>query len=71
MTRESPSSGPIRPAGSLVTGAESRLFEEAQKAFQLDGLEKMLVETGLFVGRTDLLIVGTANGVETYPATRT
>jgi ribose 5-phosphate isomerase A len=30
-----------------------------------------VVETGLFVGRTDLLIVGTANGVETYPATRT
>ena len=30
-----------------------------------------VVETGLFVGRTDLLIVGTANGVELYPATRT
>ena len=30
-----------------------------------------VVETGLFVGRTDLLIVGTASGVETYPATRT
>ncbi len=30
-----------------------------------------VVETGLFVGRTDLLIVGTAKGVETYPATRT
>ena len=30
-----------------------------------------VVETGLFVGRTDLLIVGTPNGVETYPATRT
>lgn len=30
-----------------------------------------VVETGLFVGRTDLLIVGTANGVESYPATRT
>jgi ribose 5-phosphate isomerase A len=30
-----------------------------------------VVETGLFVGRTDLLIVGTDNGVETYPATRT
>ena len=30
-----------------------------------------VVETGLFVGRTDLLIVGTANGVETHPATRT
>jgi len=30
-----------------------------------------IVETGLFVGRTDLLIVGTANGVETYPGTRT
>ena len=30
-----------------------------------------IVETGLFVGRTDLLIVGTANGVELYPATRT
>jgi ribose 5-phosphate isomerase A len=29
-----------------------------------------VVETGLFVGRTDLLIVGTASGVETYPATR-
>ncbi len=29
-----------------------------------------VVETGLFVGRTDLLIVGTPNGVETYPATR-
>ena len=29
-----------------------------------------VVETGLFVGRTDLLIVGTANGVETHPATR-
>jgi ribose 5-phosphate isomerase A len=30
-----------------------------------------VVETGLFVGRTDLLIVGTAHGVELYPATRT
>jgi len=30
-----------------------------------------VVETGLFVGRTDLLIVGTANGVESYPAMRT
>lgn len=30
-----------------------------------------VVETGLFVGRTDLLLVGTANGVESYPATRT
>lgn len=30
-----------------------------------------IVETGLFVGRTDLLIVGTENGVELYPATRT
>jgi ribose 5-phosphate isomerase A len=30
-----------------------------------------VVETGLFVGRTDLLIVGTPNGVESYPATRT
>ena len=30
-----------------------------------------VVETGLFVGRTDLLIVGTANGVESYPAART
>lgn len=30
-----------------------------------------VVETGLFVGRTNLLIVGTANGVESYPATRT
>ena len=29
-----------------------------------------VVETGLFVGRTDLLIVGTPNGVETHPATR-
>lgn len=29
-----------------------------------------VVETGLFVGRTDLLIVGTPNGAETYPATR-
>ncbi len=29
-----------------------------------------VVETGLFVGRTDLLIVGTANGVESYQATR-
>jgi len=30
-----------------------------------------VVENGLFVGRTDLLIVGSANGVELYPATRT
>jgi ribose 5-phosphate isomerase A len=30
-----------------------------------------VVETGLFVGRTDLLIVGTANGVESHSATRT
>ena len=30
-----------------------------------------VVETGLFVGRTDLLLVGTANGVESYPAMRT
>jgi len=30
-----------------------------------------VVETGLFVGRTDLLIVGTDNGVESYPAKRT
>jgi ribose 5-phosphate isomerase A len=30
-----------------------------------------VVETGLFVGRTDLLIVGTPNGVETYSAART
>ena len=30
-----------------------------------------VVETGLFIGRTDLLIVGTANGVESYWATRT
>jgi len=30
-----------------------------------------IVETGLFVGRTDLLIVGTATGVESHPATRT
>jgi ribose 5-phosphate isomerase A len=30
-----------------------------------------VVETGLFVGRTDLLLVGTTNGVESYPATRT
>ena len=29
-----------------------------------------VVETGLFIGRTDLLIVGTANGVESYWATR-
>ncbi len=30
-----------------------------------------VVETGLFVGRTDLLIVGTAHGTETHHATRT
>jgi len=30
-----------------------------------------VVETGLFVGRTDLLIVGTPNGVESHPAART
>lgn len=30
-----------------------------------------VVETGLFVGRTDVLLVGTENGVESYPATRT
>jgi len=30
-----------------------------------------VVETGLFVGRTDLLIVGATNGVELHPATRT
>jgi ribose 5-phosphate isomerase A len=30
-----------------------------------------VVETGLFVGRTNLLIVGTPNGVETHPAKRT
>jgi ribose 5-phosphate isomerase A len=30
-----------------------------------------IVETGLFVGRTDLLIVGTPNGVETYHVART
>jgi len=29
-----------------------------------------VVETGLFVGRTDLLIVGTPTGVETHPAKR-
>ena len=29
-----------------------------------------IVETGLFVGRTDLLIVGTPTGVEIHPATR-
>ncbi|MBA5866532.1 MAG: ribose-5-phosphate isomerase RpiA [Nitrospira sp. CR1.3] len=29
-----------------------------------------VVETGLFVGRTDVLIVGTPHGVETYHATR-
>ncbi|MGH7182407.1 MAG: ribose 5-phosphate isomerase A, partial [Nitrospiraceae bacterium] len=30
-----------------------------------------IVETGLFVGRTSLLVVGTPNGAETYSATRT
>ncbi len=30
-----------------------------------------VVETGLFVGRTDILIVGTPNGVETHKAART
>jgi ribose 5-phosphate isomerase A len=30
-----------------------------------------VVESGLFVGRTDMLIVGTPNGVETHPAKRT
>jgi len=30
-----------------------------------------VVETGLFVGRADLLIVGTPTGVESYPVTRT
>lgn len=30
-----------------------------------------VVETGLFVGRTDLLIVGTPHGTETHNATRT
>jgi ribose 5-phosphate isomerase A len=30
-----------------------------------------VVETGLFVGRTDLLIVGTPQGIETYRALRT
>ena len=30
-----------------------------------------VVETGLFVGRTDVLIVGTAGGAETYLAKRT
>jgi ribose 5-phosphate isomerase A len=30
-----------------------------------------VVETGLFVGRTDLLIVGTPHGTETHHATRT
>ncbi|MDH4186257.1 MAG: ribose-5-phosphate isomerase RpiA [Nitrospira sp.] len=29
-----------------------------------------IVETGLFVGRTDMLIVGTGNGVEVHPVTR-
>jgi len=29
-----------------------------------------IVETGLFVGRTDMLIVGTPHGTETYNATR-
>jgi ribose 5-phosphate isomerase A len=29
-----------------------------------------VVETGLFVGRTDVLLVGTPNGVETHRATR-
>jgi ribose 5-phosphate isomerase A len=30
-----------------------------------------VVESGLFVGRTNMLIVGTPNGVETHPAKRT
>jgi ribose 5-phosphate isomerase A len=30
-----------------------------------------VVETGLFVGRTDVLIVGTTGGAETYLAKRT
>lgn len=47
----------------------ARIDQPAQLEVQLNNIPG-IVETGLFVGRTHLLIVGTPTGVETQPATR-
>jgi ribose 5-phosphate isomerase A len=58
-------------AGHLIVDVHLSRIDRPQ---ELEIALKMIpgvVETGLFVGRTNLLIVGTPNGVETHPAKRT
>jgi ribose 5-phosphate isomerase A len=58
-------------AGHLILDVHLPRIDNPQELEIALHLIPGVVETGLFVGRTDLLIVGTANGVETHPATRT
>jgi ribose 5-phosphate isomerase A len=58
-------------AGHLIVDVHLQRIDSPR---ELEIALKMIpgvVETGLFVGRTNLLIVGTPNGVETHPAKRT
>jgi len=58
-------------AGNVILDAHIPRIDSPRELEIALNLIPGVVETGLFVGRTDLLIVGTANGVESYPATRT
>ena len=58
-------------AGNMIVDVHlARIDQPKDLEIALDQIPGV-VESGLFVGRTDLLIVGSANGVELYPATRT
>ena len=60
----------VPSVGKRDVRAGGDLFRRASRQIALN-LIPGVVETGLFVRRTDLLIVGTPNGVESHPAART
>jgi ribose 5-phosphate isomerase A len=71
MLRERNGSPFRTEAGHLIVDVHLQRIDSPR---ELEIALKMIpgvVETGLFVGRTNLLIVGTPNGVETHPAKRT
>jgi ribose 5-phosphate isomerase A len=61
----------ITEAGHMILDVHLQRIDHPRELEIALNLIPGVVETGLFVGRTDLLLVGTANGVESYPATRT
>jgi ribose 5-phosphate isomerase A len=58
-------------AGNVILDAHLARIDDPRELETALNLIPGVVETGLFVGRTDVLVVGTAGGPETYLAKRT